>query len=740
MEAKVLGKSWMHLGVGVMLVIAAAWPVCGQEASGRISGRLMEAESLAPISAAIVFIEELGIEAVSDDAGAYAFETVPNGEYHMIVVAEGFTAQRVEVIIAGTEAVFEIELPREVHYTEVVSVSPQPRDVFEAYQPIAVLAGQDLSKQLEASLGGTLATQPGVAQRSLGPGPGRPVIRGLDGDRVLILEDGQRMGDLSSQSADHGITVNTASASRIEVVRGPATLLHGSSAMGGLVNVITDQIPVRPLAGVSGAATVDLGSAASEGGAAADLSWGQGPWALHAAGGGRRSGEVDTPEGTVANTQSRAGSGALGVAYARDRGYVGASYGYEETRYGIPFLEGGNLELTPRRHKVDVRAELRQIDGFVESIRASVAHRQYRHEELEGGEVGTRFENDSTEAEMLINHRAYGRLSGTFGGWMLSRDFAAIGAEALSPPVGQTGAALFAYEELAWPHLTFQAGGRLDYAEFSPQDELPTREFTDFSGSVGLLFRPSGVDDNLTVAVSLARAARHPALEEMYFFGEHPGNLAFEIGNPALETEHAVGFDVSLRWRYPRASGEFTYFLNDVSNFIVRRELTDTEFGVRFPDAANDAGFPIVEFTSADSQLHGVEAHADVTLLSWLFAEAGFDLVRGAQSATGDPLPRMPPLRLRGGLRYQRDALQFGGEVVSVQHQDRIFGAETETAGFALVKLFASYSFVSGDATSTITARLDNATDRLYRNHLSLIKDVVPEVGRNFKLLYKVQF
>ena len=741
MECWLARKSWIRMGSGMALVVLGAGSLFGQTASGRISGRLVETGSLAPVSGALVFIEELGLDTVSDDAGAYRFDDVPNGSYHMIVAAEGYTSQRVEVVVAGAEVVFEVELPREVHYTEVVSVSPQPRDSFEAYQPIAVLAGQDLSRQLEGSLGGTLATQPGVAQRSLGPGPGRPVIRGLDGDRVLILEDGQRMGDLSSQSADHGITINTASASRIEVVRGPATLLHGSSAIGGLVNVISEQIPVRRVVGLAGAATVDLGSAASEGGGAADLWWGRQAWVLHAMGGGRRSGDVATPEGTVENTQSRGGSASVGLSYVGRRGYLGASYGYEDTRYGIPLLEGGNIELTPRRQKIGVRTELRDIDGFVESVRASVGYRRYRHEELDAAEVGTRFENDAAEVEVLANHRAYGRLSGTFGGWTLSRRFAAIGEEALSPPVDQMGAALFAYEEVAWPHFTFQAGGRVDYAKFSPQgSRLPDRDFTEFSGSVGLLFRPSAADDRLTLAVSLARAARHPALEELYFFGEHPGNLSFEIGNPELEAEHAAGFDSSLRWRHARVSGEFTYFFNYVSDFIVRRELTAAEFSTRFPDERNDEGFPVVEFVSADSHLQGVEAHVDVTVLPWLFAEVGFDWVRAEQNGTDDPLPRIPPLRVRTGLRYQRNALQVGGEVVVVDRQGRIFGAETETPGYELLKLFAAYSFVSGASTSTITARLDNLTDRLYRNHLSLIKDVVPEMGRNFKLLYSVQF
>ena len=216
------GRLAVGVLVGILLMIGASPAAQAQTSS--IRGRLLEVESERPVAGAIVFIEEFGREVESGSDGSYAFDDLPAGTYHLIVAAEGYTSRRVEVVVlAGVDAIIEIEMPLELHFTEVISVSPEPRDLFDAYQPIAVLAGQDLSKQLEGSLGATLATQPGVAERSLGPSAGRPVIRGLDGARVLILEDGQRMGDLSSQSGDHGITINTASTSRIEVVRGPAT-------------------------------------------------------------------------------------------------------------------------------------------------------------------------------------------------------------------------------------------------------------------------------------------------------------------------------------------------------------------------------------------------------------------------------------------------------------------------------------------------------------------------------------
>jgi iron complex outermembrane receptor protein len=732
----------------------------GAQAGVSLSGRLVNSVSGDPIPGATVQIDELRRQTVSTQDGSFRFDDVIPGIYHLSVRFAGYSSRRTEVTVPTTSPI-DVRVDPELHFEEVVTVSAEARSQFEAFQPTSVLSsGQELNNQLELSLGGTLENQPGVAARTFGPAPGRPVVRGLDGDRVLILEDGQRMGDLSSQSGDHAVTVNPALPQRIEIVRGPATLLYGANAIGGLVNVITDEIPTRPVEGASGNMTFDVGSAAAEGGSAGSVQVGNGAFALTLGGGARRSGDVDTPEGEVLNSQARSGFGSVGLGWTGQRGYFGGSYNYYDTKYGIPVVEGGILELTPRRHAFSLRGGARNLEGPFDEFRSTLAVRRYKHDELEGDEVGTAFKNNTTELEVMGAHRAVGRLKGSVGGWVLGRSFDAQGAEALSPPVDQRGFALFLYEELTWPHVTFQFGGRFDNVKYEPTGE-PERDFTNGSGSVGLLFRPAAADDRLTIAASLARTARSPALEELFFFGLHHGNFAIELGNPELESERALGFDVSLRWRGARASGEITYFRNDIDNFIFRSELDhedfearEDEYLARFPgrelvgheeheegeEEAEEEELAIVDFVGADSVLQGVEIHADFQVASGLFAEFGADYVRGNLKSTDDPLPRIPPFRLRGGLRYQKNGFQVGGQVVGASEQDRIYGAETATDGYALLKLFGSYSFTSGGTVNTITARLDNVTDELYRNHLSLIKDVVPEMGRNFKLLYNVKF
>ncbi|NOT24825.1 MAG: TonB-dependent receptor [Acidobacteria bacterium] len=734
-----------------LLIAAVSSTTLSAQAAVALSGRLLNSLSGDPIPGATVQIDELARTVVSAMDGTFRFENVPTGTYHLSVHSQGYSTRRTEITVsAGTSTAMDVAIDPELHFEEQTTVSGDSRSQFEVYQPTAVLSGQELSKQLEMSLGATLESQPGVAARSFGPAPARPVIRGLDGDRVQILQDGQRMGDLSSQSGDHGVTVNPAAASRIEVVRGPATLLYGANAIGGLVNVITDDIPTRSIEGVDGNVVFDIGSAASEAATAFDVRAGDGAIALHAGGGGRRSGDVGTPEGELDNSQSRGGFGNVGLSWTGDKTYVGGSYGYDDTKYGIPIVEGGEIQLTPRRHALSLRTGGQGLTGALDSYRATLSMRRYKHEELEGADIGTAFKNNTVEAELMGGHKTIGGMKGQAGAWYLDRSFGASGAEALSPDVDQRALSAFLYEEMTWSHVRFQFGGRVDHTRYEPVGEAG-RSFTSGSGSIGLLFTPSATEEHLTFAVSLARAARNPALEELFYFGAHPGNFAFEVGNPDLDPEHALGFDLSMRWRHARASGEITYFRNDIRDYVFRSPIGLDELQSRLPDFEgkfpgrdldiDEAGdFMIVENIAADSVLQGVEAHGDVRLTDNLFAEAGLDYVRGSLKESDVPLPRIPPLRTQFGLRYQYNALQLGGTVVAAAKQDRVLGEETTTDGYTLLRLFAAYSVQAGSLLHTVTARVDNVADELYRNHLSLIKDLAPEMGRNFKLLYSVKF
>ena len=735
-----------RLGVAALVLGAT----CAHAQPGTtITGTLTDSVTLEPIVRAVVVIEELRREVVSDDTARFVVDAVPPGTYHLSVRAPGYTARRTEIVVEASPVTVDLNIDPEVHYEEVVSVGPTARSAFESYQPTSVLAGQDLTRVLSGSLGDTLDGQPGVASRSLGPAPSRPVIRGLDGDRVAILEDGQRTGDLSSQSADHGVTINPAAAHKIEVVRGPATLLYGANAIGGLVNVINEQIPTAQHNGYEGGFLTDIGTGAREGGIAGDMQWGNNRWALHAGGTTRGNGEVRTPAGVIDNSQGRSASADVGLSWTSATHYIGGSYGYDDMRYGVPVVEDGAIELTPRRHEFTLRAGAKHLGGFLNSYRVILGVRRYQHDELEATEVGTHFSNDTLDVDVLAGHRKYGRLSGAVGFAAGNRDFEALGDEALSPPVNQKNLAAFVYEELTWPHVTFQFGGRLDRVRYEPGDGTASgpsgprrtnRQFTNVSGSAGFLFRPAVARDAITLAGSIARAARNPALEELYFFGVHPGNFAFEIGDPRLESEVGLGVDLSLRWQTRRISGELTWFRNAIDDFIFRAPLMAAQTDAAYGSDFDAEGYQVIRFTPADSVLTGVETHTDVHITQDLVAEVGLDYVRATNTDLDAPLPRIPPFRARGGLRYQRNAFQAGGELVAAASQTRVFGAETPTDGYTTFRVFGAYSWQSGPAVSTVTARLDNVANERYFNHLSYIKDFVPEMGRSARLIYSLRF
>jgi iron complex outermembrane receptor protein len=736
-------------------VCAPTW--AGAQTGTTLSGVIRQGEDNQPMAGALVIIDELRRETRTEPDGSYRFEGVPPGTYHVGVRAEGYTTRRTEVSVGSSPVTLDLTVEFDLHFAEVLSVSPNPRPQFESYQPTSVLTGRDLARQLDTTVAGTLQSEPGIAMRALGSAPARPVIRGLDGDRVVVLEDGQRTGDISAQSGDHGVPINPAAARKMEVVRGPATLLYGANAIGGLVNIISDQIPSERTTRPLGNFTFDAGTNGGQGGAAGDVHVGNGQWAFHFGGSGQRIGNYSTPEGEIENSQSRTGTVSLGGAWTGDNSYVGASYGYTDMKYGIPIVEGGEISLDPRRHAFNVRAGGTALPGFIQSYRATLGIRRYEHRELEGDEIGTTFDNDQLEGEVLLSHRKTAGLLGSVGGWLLNRQFQAVGEEALSPPVDQNSVAAFLYEEKAWSHATLQFGGRVDHTRYAPENGLPNRDFTELSASVGLLVRPAAANDNLVIAASVARAARPPALEELYFYGPHLGNFAYEIGNPNLDPERALGFDLALRARGDRFEGEISFFRNNISNFVFRNPISDEEFEERedeFDDRFNiehgdeegedgdhhGGDLPYVEFVGRDATLWGFEAHGDVKITNQWTAEFTFDLVRGSLNDTEDDLPRMPPYRGIAGLRYTNAGFQAGTAVNMVASQDRVFGEELPTDGYATLRFYGSYAFTTRSVLNTITARLENATNELYRNHLNYLKDQLPEMGRTFRLVYTVGF
>lgn len=751
--------------VAAVMVVALASTAFAQAAGGTVTGKVVFEASGQPVHGATVIIIGARRTTTTSEAGTFEIANVPVGTFEVIAQREHFSAARKSVTVAAGQTVsVEFSLAIEtVHENVTVTASASgTATTFESFNAITSLDSVELAKNIGASLADALATAPGVSKRSFGPGSGRPIIRGFDGDRVLIMQDGIRTGDLSSQSGDHGITIDAAGLDRLEVVKGPATLLFGSNAIGGVVNAVSpqDAFRVSPFVGSLGGLTFDAGSADASVGANGSIQYGKGGWTIWAGGGSRRSGDYKTPDETIENSASRLQSGRVGFGYVGTRAFFSAGVTVEDGRFGIPFagLFHGHHDGDEGEHEVavdiaslrrDVRFDLgarNLTNSLFDTVKLTFAYTNYGHDELEIEEgieeVGTEFRNNTTTLRAELEQKRRGRLTGRIGAEWFRRDFEARGGEALAPATLQNALAGFVYEEMDFGRFRLQFGGRVERTSYDvsarPESEdheghdhaepplVRDRAFTSLSGSFGL-HRNLGTTG--AFVVNLSGASRAPALEELYNFGPHVGNLAFEIGNPDLDAERTLGLDVSFRSRHQKAQGELNLFAYNISNFV-------------FLDVHDDVidGLREATFEQADARFMGFDASGSLDLHPKLHLHGGASYVRAKLTGSNQFLPRIPALSARLEVDVPIGGVKFGPEFVFTARQNNVFGDETSTPGSTVINLGASYLLARGHATHVVAFKAYNLTNETYRLHTSFIKDLAAEMGRGVKITYAVKF
>jgi len=720
-----------------------------------------------PIAGAAVTLNPSGRTVVTDETGHYRLEDVPPSRYTVTAHLEGvLTEERAQIELKPGESLeLNFSLSLAVHHQEItVTASGRTETAFDSFQSVDSRDSFEIAETLTPSLGELLGNRPGngVASRSFGPGSSRPIIRGFDGDRVLILNDGLRTGTLSSQSGDHAELVNPSEVERVEVVKGPATLLYGSSALGGVVNVISRHhaFHEHPHPGLRGFLSGSAGSANAFANAAAGFELGRGPWMLWGSGGGQRAGDYRTPAGPVDNSRLHTYTSSGGFGRYGGRNRLSLEIGFDQGLYGIPFAtqlhQGHEHAGEPAIGEDETQLERVQIDArrkaytlrwgrshphpWFNEFSFQASYTDWRHDEVEilaGGQknIGTRFQNRQLVYRGTLEQASRGSWSGRVGFWGMIRDYTAEGEEALSPPVDHLSFAAFGLQELAWQRWRLQFGGRIEHNRYRPGNPssgfalctaCPKRSFTGLSGAVGLRRQ---LRESIALILNYTHSSRAPALEELYSFGPHVGNLAFEIGSPDLRTEVGNGLEVSLRQQSDRARGELNLFYYRFHRFV-------------FPFLTGEYrhGLHTVEFTQRDARFTGGEANLEILLRRNLWWLAGLDYVDAQELVTATPLPRIPPLRGRLGLDYHWGPLALKPELVLVNRQSQTYPTETPTAGYAVVHLRASYTLARGRAIHQVALNFFNIGNRLYRNHTSFIKDLAPEIGRGVRITYKIRF
>jgi iron complex outermembrane receptor protein len=775
------GLSVAFLARAALAALLFSSPASGQQA-GSIAGKVVSASGK-PVEGVQVILVDLRLRAATDASGAFRFLDVPPGEYLLEAANPrlGRSVARVQVR-AGQEADAQLTLDVDVHH-EVVVVTAQPdaRSADELARPVAVLEGEQLRLRMEPTLGETLSTLPGVSSTYFGPGASRPIVRGIGGDRIRILSDGVGTFDASSTSPDHAVSFDPIAADRVEVVRGPATLLYGSSAVGGVVNTIDKRIPdIGSDHMVSGVLDLAAGSVSDEKSGAAALQIGRGPFivrgdygrretkdldipgfaesaaqraeeAEHAEEGGEEGGEAEEEVfGTLPNSAIESEGGSVSAALVGRQGFMGLAASGFDTLYGVPgghghaeeggehveeggeeHVEEGPVRIDLDQRRLDFRSGYTQPFGAFRAAKLRFGAADYQHVELEGDEIGTTFNNDAWEGRLELLHKPVGPLSGSFGAQLLSRDFEAIGAEAFVPPTETRAWALFAFEEVGAGALKGQLGVRYEHQDADALGDSPlSRSFDGLSGSAGFVW--SG-DHGIGLALTLARSVKVPNAEELYSNGPHIATRSFEIGDPNLEKETSLGLDLALRKRSGRFTGQVTLFGNWFDKYIFE-ELTGEE----------EDGLQVVQYVQKDARFVGAELEAHVDLLEsephHLDLELSGDLVRARLTDQDQDLPRIPPARYGVALHYGSATWSARVEGRGALKQERIGPNELPTPSYAFLNASVGYRFVVGRSVVDLVLRGTNLTDEEGRVHASFLKDLVPLPGRDFRLNARLTF
>ncbi len=635
----------------------------------------------------------------------------------------------------------------------VVSASPFARAQDEVTQPTSVLAGQKLQFKLQPSLGETLAEEPGISSTYFGPGASRPIIRGLGGDRIRVLTGGVGTMDASVVSPDHAVSLEPILIDRIEVVRGPASLLYGGAAVGGVVNVIDGRIPEElPENPVDGRFEVRLDSAADERTGAGLLTGAAGHFAWRIDGFHRETDDVKIPglaptpqkaaemiaagetpgNGVLPNSATESRGGSIGVSYIGQSGHLGVSYNGYDSLYGTVAEPDVHIDLRQRRW--DIHGEMLQPIGLLRAIKLQAGIADYRHDELEGGALGTEFTNQGYEGRLEFLHEKIGGLEGAIGLQASRSDFAAVGEEAFLPPSVTHNNAAFFYEEAVVKPVTFQFGARVERQEITPDagSGLPGRALTGTSLSAGAVW---SLSDDYALTLSLTRNERLPNAQELYANGPHAGTGAFEIGDASLGSETSQGVDLGFRKREGPITGALTLFMNRFDGYIFEENTGAAE---------PDDNLPIYRFVQRDARFYGGELEVVFHLHKSREHEADLrvtsDYVRADNTTDDQPLPRMPPFRLGAAFDWRSGNFSVTAEVRHSADQDRIAPIETPTDGYTLVNLGGSYRFVGKRTETQLFARVTNLTDETARVSTSVLKDIAPLPGRDFTAGVRLAF
>ncbi|XPF92610.1 TonB-dependent receptor [Colwellia sp. RE-S-Sl-9] len=772
--------------ISVLLAVSASAELNAEQIQGVIKNSQGQA-----VSGATVKIMGTNNTSVTNEKGLFTLEVQP-GRYELHVVADNFVHRNVDVNVnENKQANVSVSLDKSAIEIIDIHATPFHSSNIESALPITVLHGENLRMRQENTLGDSLSKEVGVHSNFHGGVASTPIIRGLDGPRVLVTQNGLDAGDASRIGPDHAVSTETSTSERIEVLRGPATLFYGSGAIGGVVNLVDERVP-RSI-DTKGEWLVEHNSNNEQSLASGSFNSGIGNVAVHADAFYRDSENYQIPEKNsideVENSAAESSGFTLGTSYLLDNGFVGMSYQTLDQEYGIPGHSHGdeNIEVLAdlKQKRWQLLSELNFDNKYIKSVNTKVAYTDYLHSELEVGVVGTTFDNETIEARTEILHQNIWDWRGGLSIHYKQSDFTAVGEEAFTPPSKTDSIALALMEERHFGEVLLQLGARIERTEISaatvhlPEVELLhelseedphaghnhgseeiTRNFnvkhvfTPVSLSAGLVWDFS---DSYNLALSLSHSQRAPSASELLSFGPHIGTGSYEVGalfslqtpngetpyfdlnHQALKMETANNIDLSLR----KFKGDFGFILNAFYNQIddyyyeqatgLYTESAHEHEHDHAEEAEEESTLPLFIFTAQDVTLYGFEAQAVWQVTDEFSWKIQGDIIRSSLDTGGD-LPRTPPARIATEFSYQGENLSADLFINNYFKQTHTAALESPTDGYVMVDANVNYHFSLGQHDLAVYLKGKNLTDEYAQVHTSFLKDLTPLAGRSFAI------
>ncbi len=705
-----------------------------------LEGEVVETRSSTRVGGVTVRIKGLEKRVRTDANGRFKFDAVPEGQQTLQFLKVGYQRFEQVIDVNGSTPHLKIELETLSFQLQTIRVYGSNRSLsqFEETTDLA-LSEAELQRRLGMTLANTLADEMGISQRMMGRAIARPVIRGLGGDRLLILENGERTGDKSASSADHAVSIDPTTAEGVEITRGPASLIYGSSTLGGVINVKSNHIPqILPRRldmhltfqgeSVNSGLTGTTGFTFPIGDFAGNVEWNR-----------RLASDIQTPIGVLENTALSNVNFSGGAALIKPWGFIGASGSSYRSDYGVPgspegHINGVNIKLDKQRYEGQM--EYRFNTTILEKVKLQTAYTRYQHQEFESnGRLGVEFGlltyNVSAMAHLLDNAIA--------GVWWEYRDHATDGFY-WTPHTREFALAGFYLNQRNFNKLTLQGAIRYDLRRSEPfrpgavvrAGTVQRRDFNGFSGATSGIYHWT---DRLSTGATLMKTFRAPGIEELFSDGPHLAVYSYEIGNAELGPENGYGTELFVKYADDRFRLNFALFRNQIQNYLVPMNSGEKEWG------SGAAGWLwIYQYMGHDVVMDGAEIQIGGEVLPQVHLQLNMSYVNGTIQTNGRPLERVPPLNGKFVISYTPApwhlyiAARFSGS------QTRLGEFEEPTDGYFVYDIGSYLNFSWWQLENMVVFEIENLLDTTYREHLSRIKAAMPEPGRNVKLLYKLNF